>query len=50
MSHNCKKGTGTPPDYKDRCYHFYNGECLRGEKESCFYNLGKKKKPNRFNP
>ena len=27
----------------DRCYWFYNGKCIRPEKESCWYNLGKKK-------
>lgn len=44
MSKHCKKGIGTKEThYADRCYWFYNGECIRPDKEPCLYNLGKKK-------
>ena len=44
MSKHCKKGIGTKEkQYADRCYWFYNGECIRPDKEPCLYNLEKKK-------
>lgn len=45
MKDSCKKGQGTKSEgFKDRCYWYYNGECIRGEKEPCLFNLGKKQK------
>lgn len=47
MIHECKKGVGTPPNYQDRCFLYYNGECMRDNGERCYYNLGKKKKEDK---
>ena len=45
MSHNCKKGQGTKENgFRDRCYYYYNGECIRDKKDKCYYNLGRKTK------
>ena len=42
---NCKKGQGTKEKgFADRCYWYYNGECIRSEKDKCYYNIGKKDK------
>jgi len=36
----CKKGVGTEEKkFVDRCYWFYNGECIRPAKEPCLYKL-----------
>lgn len=38
--HKCKKGAGTKENkFKDRCYWFYNGECIRPVKEPCLYRI-----------
>lgn len=38
----CRKGKGTEErKYADRCYWYYNGECIKPEKEPCYY--GRKK-------
>lgn len=42
---NCKKGIGTKEKgFSDRCYWYYNGECIREKGEPCLFNIGKKEK------
>ena len=40
--HKCKKGVGTKEKgYVDRCYWFYNGECIRTKNHPCLYKINK---------
>ena len=40
MKNNCKKGIGSKEkQFVDRCYWYYNGECIRGKDEPCLFRL-----------
>lgn len=40
MKNNCKKGIGSKEkQFADRCYWYYNGECIRGKDEPCLFRL-----------
>ena len=38
----CWKGQGTKEKgFSDRCYFYYNGECIRGKGQFCLYGIKK---------